>query len=195
MWTGHQSNTRDQYTTYPPPNSHNVDVWTPALPTYMYPQKFAFKCKKAFFWRKCCFCCFCCVLGVAFVVFQNFLNLEMLLAIFIFLIRRLVKKLFRFEVMFRKGVCLFYFTSLGNKNIDWKIWAKIYMFRKLNKIICIFTRGVFLGRGVFEMDFSIWSFWRGGVFVMDFSIWSFWRGGGILSRGGILSEPCWYRKI
>ena len=103
MWTGHQSNTRDQYTTYPPPNSYNLDVWTPALPTYMYPQKLVFKCKKALFWRKCCFCCFCCVLGVAFVVFQNLVNQEMLLAIFTFLIRRLVKKLFHFEVMFRKG--------------------------------------------------------------------------------------------
>ena len=101
MWTGHQSNTRDQYILFPPPNPYNLDVCTPALPTYMYPPKLAFKSKKALFSRKCCFCCFCCVLGVAFVVFQNLVNQEMLLPIFIFLIRRLVKKLFHFEVMFR----------------------------------------------------------------------------------------------
>ena len=41
------------------------------------------------------------VLGVANVVFQNLQNQEMLLPIFIFSIRRLVKKLFHFEVMFR----------------------------------------------------------------------------------------------
>ena len=49
MWTGHQSNTRDQYTTYVPPNPYNLEVWTLALLTYMYPQKFAFICKKALF--------------------------------------------------------------------------------------------------------------------------------------------------
>ena len=62
--------------------------------------------KKRLFPRKCCFCCFCClccVLGVANVVFQNLPNLEIFLAIFIFSIRRLVKKLFDFEVMFRSG--------------------------------------------------------------------------------------------
>ena len=82
------------------------------VPTYMYPQNFAFICKKALFQRKCCFCCFCCVLSVAFVVFQNLVNQEMLLPIFIFLIRRLVKKLFHFEVMFRQGGRLLYFTSM-----------------------------------------------------------------------------------
>ena len=49
MWTGHQSNTRDQYTIYVPPNPYNLEVWTLALLTYMYPQKLAFKCKKALF--------------------------------------------------------------------------------------------------------------------------------------------------
>ena len=59
--------------------------------------------KKRLFPRKCCFCCLCCILGVANVVFQNLPNLEIFLAIFIFSIRRLVKKLFDFEVMFRSG--------------------------------------------------------------------------------------------
>ena len=63
------------------PNPYNLDVCTPALPTYMYPQKLAFKSKKALFSRKCCFCC---VLGVAFVVFQNLVNQELLLPIFFF---------------------------------------------------------------------------------------------------------------
>ena len=57
--------------------------------------------KPSFFLRKCCFCCFCCVFSVANVVFQNLQNLEILLPIFF--IRRLVKKLFHFEGMFRQG--------------------------------------------------------------------------------------------
>ena len=75
---------------------------TPFTPIYDF--KFSLGHRKInFFSQKCCFCCFCCFLGVANVVFQNLVNQEMLLPIFIFFIRRLEKKLFHFEVMFRKG--------------------------------------------------------------------------------------------
>merc|ERR1711951_306915 len=107
--------------------------------TYTYPQKLAFKCKKALFWRKCCFCC---VLGVAFVVFQNLLNLEMLLAIFIFLIRRLVQKLFHFEVMFRNVPSLFYLTSFQSS----------IMFSKVNlRLLNTFLIVLFISR-TFQLD-------------------------------------------
>ena len=96
----------------PPPNPHNLGVCTPPLPSCMHHQKFPKFSKTPLFSRKCCFCSFCCFLSVANVVFQNLQNVEMLLPIFIFLIRRLVKKLFHFEVMFRSGVPLFIFTSL-----------------------------------------------------------------------------------
>ena len=42
-------------------------------------------------------------MSVANVVFQNLQNQEIFLAIFIFSIRRLVKKLFYFEVIIRVG--------------------------------------------------------------------------------------------
>ena len=51
---------------------------------------------------KCCFCCFCCVSGYHDVDFWKLQNVEMLLAIFIFLISSMVKKLWLVEV--EKGV-------------------------------------------------------------------------------------------
>ena len=65
--------------------------------------KFALKSKKQLFWPTRCFRCFCCVVGVAFVVLQDLGKREMLLPNFTIFIRRLVKKLFHFEVTFRWG--------------------------------------------------------------------------------------------
>ena len=77
-------------------------------------------------------------MGVAFVVFQNLLNLEMLLPIFIFLIRRLVKKLFNFEVRYINGVYVVYVTS-----IQWLAAGaekKRLCFEKNSKFIFIFFK-------------------------------------------------------
>ena len=101
MSPGHQTDIGDRYPLLVPPKPYNLHACTLALPTYMHHQKFIQKLKIRHFFRKCRFCCFCCVLGVANVVFQNLQDQEIFLAIFIFLIRRLVQKLFNFEVMFR----------------------------------------------------------------------------------------------
>ena len=57
--------------------------------------------KKPSFFTKVLFLLLSLRFGVANVFFQNLQDQEILLAIFIFLIRRLVQKIFNFEVMFR----------------------------------------------------------------------------------------------
>ena len=75
-------------------------------------QKCTFLAKMLFLLRfGCCFCCFS----------KSREPGDVASYFYFFLIRRLVKKLFHFEVMFRKGACLFYFTSLGSGKLIFEI--------------------------------------------------------------------------
>ena len=74
-------------------------------PSYLYvSSKIRFPMQKCtFFSENLIFVVFVAFWALRLLFFQNLVNQEMLLPIFIFLIRRLVKKLFHFEVMFRQG--------------------------------------------------------------------------------------------
>ena len=111
MWPGHQNNIGDQNIISVPQRPYNVTLPPPLLRTYTGLQILTGPWQNPLFFSFSLIYRYIRLIYIWNIFFQNLQNLSFQKSIYVLRLSLTVKKLFKFEVMFRKGVHLFLFTS------------------------------------------------------------------------------------
>ena len=139
MWPGHQNNIGDQNIISVPQRPYNVTLPPPLLRTYTGLQILTGPWQNPLFFSFSLIYRYIRLIYIWNIFFQNLQNLSFQKSIYVLGLSLTVKKLFKFEVMFRKGVPLFLFTSKYSRISSEKRMTLPDIFHKyhLNRIITL----------------------------------------------------------